>query len=63
MHLLRQRPNSYVHPMTTASIPAVQAQAVNRRHLLDSQQRAFHVSQVIHPAVNSNMTARRRTPS
>jgi hypothetical protein len=63
MHLSRQRPITYLHPMSTASIPPIQAQAVNRRHMLDRQQRAFQVSQAIYPAPNSSITTRRRTPS
>jgi hypothetical protein len=63
MHLSRQRLDSYAHLTTTTSIPPTQAQAVNRRHLLDRQQRAFQVSQARYPAVNTSITTRRRTPS
>jgi hypothetical protein len=63
MHLLRQRPSCYIRATVAPTIPQTQARAVDRRHMLDRQQRAFQVSQAIHPGVNSSITTRRRTPS
>jgi len=63
MHLLRQRPSCYIRATAAATIPQTQSQAVDRRHMLDTQQRAFHVSQAIHPAANSSIRTRHRTPS
>jgi hypothetical protein len=63
MHLLRQRPSCYICATTAATIPQTQAQAVDRRQLLDRQQRGFQVNQSTYPAMNSSITTRRRTPS
>ena len=46
MHLLRQRPSRYIRATAAATIPRTQAQAVNR-DMLDTQQRAFQVSQAM----------------
>lgn len=53
----RQRPSTHVPSTYAASIPTTQIQALDRRHLLDQQQRAFQRNRNATPnSVN------RRTP-
>lgn len=55
----RQRPSAHVPSSYVASIPTTQIQALDRRHQLDQQQRAF---QGIHVASRDTIN-RRRPPA
>jgi hypothetical protein len=55
----RQRSNTDVPSTSAASIPTTQIQALDRRHLLDQQQRLFQGN---HTATRDSVT-RRRPPT
>jgi hypothetical protein len=59
MHHPRQRPSAHVPSTYTSSIPTTQTQALDRRHMLDEQQRAF---QGTHAAIRNDIL-RRRPPA
>jgi hypothetical protein len=54
-----QRPSTHVPSTYAASIPTTQIQALDRRHLLDQQQRAFQGNHSQAP----NSVTRRRPPA
>ncbi|MGA2705017.1 MAG: hypothetical protein ABSH35_28480 [Isosphaeraceae bacterium] len=55
----QQRPSTHVPSTYATSIPTTQIQALDRRHLLDQQQRAFQGN---HSASRDTVT-RRRPPA
>ncbi len=59
MHLPRTRPSGSTPSTYATDIPASQAQALERRHLLDQQQRTFQGTQ---PGLRDH-AGRRRPPA
>jgi len=59
MHRSHPRPSTHVPSTCAATIPATQVQALDRRHLLDQQQRTFQGTHV----VIRNDPVRRRPPA
>jgi len=59
MHLSHPRPTAYVPSTSAATIPPTQVKALDRRHLLDQQQRTF---QATHAEIR-NDNGRRRPPA
>jgi len=59
MQPLRQRPSTQAPSTYAVSIPTTQIQALDRRHVLDQQQRAFRG----HHGASRDSVTRRRPPA